>query len=580
MNSELEIQNSEPAVPPPCPARGRTRWTLWLAAYLVLAGVICFGWLGATDVVSMEGIVADGARHMGRTGDWLLPHLYGELYNYKPPMLYWLAYGAARLWGGESEWALRFPIALSGMLMGLTVCLLIGRIAGPAAGTYCALAALTGALTLQKLRLAEFDVPLAAGVGVAIAAACVNLAHGRPSTALWLLGYLGLAFAFLSKGLAAPLAYVPGLVSAALLTRRVRMLVSPRHLGPAALFVVVLGLYILGVWRQAGFAGFEQALVEAGARGTSWKPAHALLAFAKPGLLLGVFLPWSPLLLLAIDRHWRGTLEGARHSLVLAAWGFVLGGLVALMAVPKGQTRYFLPLCVPVGILAGMVAVGLTGPPHALESPGLLRWARIRGVTLRICAASAGGLALFAAVQTFVFRLPWEHRLLLAALGLLTVAAAARAWLRPVHPSPLPLLAGLCVWGWLVFVETPRRAETRSLRSVAAAFDAHLPPDATLWLDMSDDQSSLIYYLNRPAQNFEQRRGWPPPGSYVVLFPGQAERLTASADVRLQELERVGGLRLRDRAGTKVDELILGRVAPLGHRLETGATAETAPAAR
>lgn len=48
----------------------------WLLALLLFAaGVVPLGlWrLGAVDVVTMEGIVADGARHMVRSGDYLVP---------------------------------------------------------------------------------------------------------------------------------------------------------------------------------------------------------------------------------------------------------------------------------------------------------------------------------------------------------------------------------------------------------------------------------------------------------------------------------------------------------------------------
>jgi len=59
--------------------------------FLVVAITICCGWIGSTDIYVMEGIVADGAREMVRTGEWAVPRLHGEVYMYKPPLTYWLA---------------------------------------------------------------------------------------------------------------------------------------------------------------------------------------------------------------------------------------------------------------------------------------------------------------------------------------------------------------------------------------------------------------------------------------------------------------------------------------------------------
>ena len=84
--------------------------------------------------------------------------------------------------------------------------------------------------------MAEFDISLTAGVGVAVAAACYNLAASRPRWSIWLLGYVALAVGFLTKGVPALAVFAPGLLVAAWAAGRFRRLLGWRHLSAAALF--------------------------------------------------------------------------------------------------------------------------------------------------------------------------------------------------------------------------------------------------------------------------------------------------------------------------------------------------------
>lgn len=54
------------------------------------------------------------AREMRETGDWILPHLNGEIYAEKPPLFFWLVNLSAFFLGEDSELANRLPAALAG----------------------------------------------------------------------------------------------------------------------------------------------------------------------------------------------------------------------------------------------------------------------------------------------------------------------------------------------------------------------------------------------------------------------------------------------------------------------------------
>jgi 4-amino-4-deoxy-L-arabinose transferase-like glycosyltransferase len=337
-------------------------------AYLCVSLPLAFLWLGKSDVHVMEGIVADGVRYMESTRELAVAHLHGEVYNFKPPGAYWMALGSQRLFGVENAWTLRFPFALSGVLMGLVVLWLAGNILGPWGGVRCALATVATRMIIPRLHLAEWDVALAAGVGLAVAVACRNFAATRPSPVLWLLGYLGLTLGFLVKGAPALLLYVPGLLCAALLTGRSRDLLRPAHLAGAALFLLLGGAWVLAAAAAEGWAVFAQPLSEAGAKTLDWTPVALGRALIKPLVFAALILPWSVLLLMIARPGWWRELAPAEKRLAQSAAAFTVAGVALLTLTSAREMRYFLPLAVPMGLLCGMAA----GRP--LDSSSWSRW--------------------------------------------------------------------------------------------------------------------------------------------------------------------------------------------------------------
>ncbi|HEX5539744.1 MAG TPA: glycosyltransferase family 39 protein, partial [Methylophilaceae bacterium] len=81
----------------------------------IVLGLLVFFWgLGDIPLLSFnEARRALPAQAMFASGDWLLPHLNGELYLAKPPLLYWLQTFFAYLLGAANEWAVRLPLAIT-----------------------------------------------------------------------------------------------------------------------------------------------------------------------------------------------------------------------------------------------------------------------------------------------------------------------------------------------------------------------------------------------------------------------------------------------------------------------------------
>lgn len=525
-------------------AVGSSAWLRAWAGYILIGGIIAFAWLGSSDVVSMEGIVADGARHIERTGQIWVPHLYGEPYNYKPPIVYWMALGSFRLFGVENEWTLRLPIAMCGFLSGAAILALLGGVIGPGRAAVSAIAAISGMIVIQKSRLAEFDTPLALGVGLATCCALRMLITQRGSWWLWPLAYVGLTFGLLAKGIPAVMVFGPALIVAAFVVGRLRSLFGPAHLLSFAGFCGVAAYYVWSVQQEFGLDAFRQTFSEAQSRGSAWTLLAVLVTLAKPAIVAVIFLPWSPMILLAFDREWRMSLDDPIRRTTLGALSFLAAGVLAFMIVPTHETRYYVPLMTAFGIVVGIVCT--TGESIA-------RWTRLRRIGVRLTALGVGIVAI---VFTFVaarellsdleFEGTWLGIAVLATCGVTTVTLAAGAARRlgSRDAAAMQIAAAMCAWAFVTLYDVPKRAADRSLHRVAQAFAGEVVRDELVWVDFDDDHSSLIFYLGCDARWFRRSEGWPPVGAKLIVykdhrvdqlgelsaaFPGRVESLAEAA---------------------------------------------------
>lgn len=486
--------------------------------FAVLAMALSLPGLGSHGLVRMEGQVVATASEMLATGDYFVPRVYGDLFTYKPPFLYWLVAAALELTGSGAEWVIRLPIALSGLAMGLATLLFVGRVEGYRVGLVAAVAALTGALFSQKLRIAEFDAVLAALVGIAAVAACYALARERSGWAWWLC-YPALAAALLTKGIPALMLFAPGLLLAALVTGRWRALLGWRHLLGAAIFLLLVLGYVWAAHRAAGWEAFRQPFEEATQRGGAWSLESLGTTLGKPIFIWSYFLPWS----LALFWAWPGRDgDGSSGRLRAAAWSFLIAGSVAWMLVPTHESRYYLPMAVPLGIVSAV---------------GLARMERSRDRLARLLPASFAGLV---ALPTLVFALapasPVESiadRALLLGFGLAALAlavAVVTGRVERAHPTAALLLAAFCLWGAETLLFGPERSAHRDQRPAVAVFSPHLGSDEVIWIPWSAGQTgnyaALLYYLGRPVRTFPDD-GAPPGGAVCLLEDFHLETLVA-----------------------------------------------------
>lgn len=417
-----------------------------LAAVLLLGGVL-LGWeLGGRDFWEPdEPDFALISREMLASGDWVVPRRNGEPYAEKPPLIYWMTAGAARLLGSEvNGWAARVPCALSALMGSVAVFLLAGRVLGPGRGVAAALILLATPLWLLKGRWLLTDMPLAGFLAVAVAGLSRPLLDGR-SPAWW--GFVALALAFLAKGpLAVALAFV-ALAGGGVLAGRNPFRPWGRWIAGGVLALGMAAPWYLAVAQEAGPEFLKEVLWGQNARFAATGSHHRAWHYYLPALAYDLF-PWSLALPAALAMAWR---ERRARPLLALALAWFAGGVLLLSASAVKQEKYLLPLLPAFAIL---VAECLPSRPH------LLAWtARCGGATL---ALVAGG-ALGAAVLLPGIREP------AAALGLVAGLAACAAFTaRETAPLAVALASGLAALLALGMPLADLRKSARGLSETAA----------------------------------------------------------------------------------------------------------------
>lgn len=141
-------------------------WKYKLGPLLGLAFISCgFFWFKVGEksiwAKDIEGMRAEVVREMVTSGDWLIPHLNGEILVTKPPFYFWLAGFCSLLSGEVTEYTLSLPSVIGGFL-GLIWTFLIGfQLFNYRVAWLSALILVTSPLYILMARSINLDMTLA-----------------------------------------------------------------------------------------------------------------------------------------------------------------------------------------------------------------------------------------------------------------------------------------------------------------------------------------------------------------------------------------------------------------------------------
>jgi 4-amino-4-deoxy-L-arabinose transferase-like glycosyltransferase len=404
------------------PARSRFAKALaWIAgAYALLT--LCS--IGRTTLWNIdEGRIAEVAREMAASGDFLVPRIGGIPFASYPPLSYWLMAGSGTVLG-FNEFAMRLPSALAGI--GLVVLLgLIGRkLAGPAAGLAAAMVLATTAGFYKQEIMCRADV-LTAFFAVWAWHHFLNVAEGpsRPRDAAGF--YAACALGTLAKGPVALVVAGMGVLAWLAVRRRASVIADLKPAWGIPLFLLAVVPWYAAVYRAEGgpFLRINLMMENASAFVTGYqqrRPVYfylgqiplttfpwflllpaAFRARRMPGMLVALF--WLTGIFLFF------TASSAKRPSYLAYVYPAFALAAGLVLADRLKTR---PRALRLGLRATSLAIGAGAAAAALVPRSL--WAEKADALLDYRFAGAAVLAAFAAAVFAASRKPRRGAVLAA----------------------------------------------------------------------------------------------------------------------------------------------------------------------
>jgi 4-amino-4-deoxy-L-arabinose transferase-like glycosyltransferase len=309
-----------------------------------------------------EGLHASIAQEMVERGDWSTPQFLGQPFLDKPVFYFWMQAASLRLFG-PSEWAVRLPGLMFGLLGAATTGMLGWRLLGRTTGWIAGILYATTILPTALAQAASHDVALIPWINLAVLLLWESeRAVARRAVVACLAGaglFLGLAL--LTKGLFG--VAVVGLAFGGYVVAMRRVNLAILLHGAAVLAVAVLVASPWYAWLEMRSPGYLRYF---------FLERH-LLGFATDSqphgdgpwwyylpVLLGGGLPWIGYLPVVVqDGLARRRLGVASQSPMPLLWIWLLGWTLLMLLAGSKLATYLLPAFPPLAILAATAWTGL-----------------------------------------------------------------------------------------------------------------------------------------------------------------------------------------------------------------------------
>lgn len=459
----------------------------WLTAGLILGVTLPLFFLGLGDRniwIPLEARYALVAREMAEAGRWILPHLGGQVYPDKPPLLFWAIALVSSLGSGVTEWTSRLPSTLAAIGVCLTTWGMGARLFSLNAGSLAALALATSAGFFWSGRQALPDMLLTLWTTGACWALWESVVVKRRAAAI--VAGLCLGLATLTKG---PVGFVLptlALLAYLLVRRKWRALWGIEALIGLGTFLGVALLWFLPALAQGGMAYAHATLLHHTLERyvSAWE--HTAPWYFYLGAFPTEFLPWTLFLPHAL-------VYGAQraHPRAHEGWWFALCWLVAILvffSMSAGKRDiYILPAFPAAALLVGWI----WSRWWERTPDGAAGWAmRLPAVVLALgllglAAGIWGGVGLLPSRSSLLLPSSPDLRLwvclLLAVSGLFTGAIALVMRARLVYASVMA-----CTWLAMllaaVWIYIPQFNAQYPIKSFAADIHANVAPHISLRL--------------------------------------------------------------------------------------------------
>ena len=299
---------------------------------------------GARDLTHIdEQRYAEVSRVMAAPGgDWLVPHLNGEIYPDKPPLFFWAAAAAQRL-GVPLPEAAVLP-SLFGAAVALLATFGIARRSMGKTAAIASVVVLASALRFSSFAgRANLDALLTGFVVLSIFASVRgDTAERRRERVGWYaIGCVAAGFGILVKGPIAMAIPAVAIAGGRVLEGRGRSLISFSTLAALALALLPIAVWLLAAGHHVGWAYPQRIVMRHAVEHALGRVNHAGQPWDYLRIFPGAFLPGTLLLPAALARvRWRRPFDPG--DALAVAW--FVGGFLLLSLIPVKRHHYLMPL--------------------------------------------------------------------------------------------------------------------------------------------------------------------------------------------------------------------------------------------
>jgi 4-amino-4-deoxy-L-arabinose transferase-like glycosyltransferase len=496
-----------------------------VCGFLFFFGLAHFGLIGAD-----EPRYAQVAREMLVRQDWITPTLSGTPWLEKPPLYYWQAMLAYRIFG-VSDWAARLPSALDATCMIVAIYFFLARFRRDAE-LDGALMTASAAGVIGFARAASMDMPLAATFAIGLLAWYAWLeSKNKGFLAAF---YLFVALGTLAKGPVAPVLAAVVVVTFAFAKGDRRLIARTLWVPGILLFcLLVLPWYAAVQIRNPQF--FREFILQHNlARfGTNLYHHKAPFWYYAPVTLIAL-APWSVLVLAALAESaslWWRQRRRLSNSVDAFPVFLIVWMIVPLVFFSISQSKlpgYVVP-AIPAGTL--LLADYLRQQRAENERPRL-------GLAL-LHAMVAAGLMVPALLIRYLLvqpRLPWDQAtwvslttalVLALAIALSLLSRAGFSALRFV--TMVPVVLALAIVLRLGATALDNRLSARPLANEIARIDSKRLPIAVFRVSR-EVEYGLAFYRNQTVSRYESGQ-----------IPSREHFLVAPAGLQMEVARQVPG---------------------------------------
>ncbi|WP_051176876.1 glycosyltransferase family 39 protein [Halodesulfovibrio aestuarii] len=425
---------------------------LFLLGLLIV--ITTTAYLNQLDPEIMEGRNFITASEIIKTGNWVVPSLFGELRIAKPPLPTWMTSAVMMLAGTDTNLVVnRIPSAFAGLFLSLAFFGLTKSLTSSTRISVISTAVLgTSYLYIFMVRRGTWDIHAIAYMTAMVWALDVLLKSKKFRPWVCLSAGLFFGLSFLSKG---PVAFyallLPFLFSEIVVNGAKKMTSQWKKL----LLVGALGLLISVSWYVVIMIMHPEAMAAMFSKETAaWAGRHVRgwwYYLPQVPAMLGL---WAiPAALVCIPQYARSRLQDTIPYKQLLLW--TVGIVVLLSIIPEKKVRYLLPVIIPLSILVGGYLDYCL--KHGFSFYGTKRGFQLYAVLgVIILLAIVGVMWIAGEISSTPFYTdPWQ---VFAALCSLLLAALL--WTTAVYHKPQLLLGCLFSTMALLLVTIPPHIKT------------------------------------------------------------------------------------------------------------------------